>query len=165
MKKLILRRAPPKFEVKHDRYAELIGDISKIPYKLPEAKRWALETVHPPFSTKPLRVMGFPVELLDCPLNNFICGLVYSQHNGVGPGHGATAWLCRNLAHDPYTRKVHRGANVFNRVVKSPKPYYQFFGEFKAKNPKDHQDAFERAIRAVWDAYEDLHDINFYNAD
>jgi hypothetical protein len=162
VKKLVLRRSPLPT---HDRYAELIGDIKTIPYKLPERQRWALEIVRPPFSTKSMKICGFPKELHDCPRDHIICGLVYSQHHGVGPGHGATAWLCRNMAYDPFTRVIRTSVSSRNKIVKSVKPYYQFLGEFKAKTPRDHHAAFEQAVEAVWDAYEDLHDINFYNAD
>ena len=162
-KRLQLRRpilAKPSYE-------ELIGSVETIPYALPPRYRFALEVIYAPYSSKSMRICGFPKEMHDCPKDHVIVGLCYNQHAGIGPGHGTTVWLCRNLAHEPYARSVGSTLSPATKIVKGLKPYFKFLAEFKCNSSKscDVYNARDAAVAHLIAEYEDLHDINFFSLD
>jgi hypothetical protein len=109
-----------------------------------------------------MKASRFPKEFWEVPRNKVICGTVYNRGHGIGPGEGSVAWLCTILAHGKFQKTVHTGFRESEVSVKAIKPIFVFIGVFRVEDHGTPQDAYEAAVRAVWDAYEDHHGVNLF---
>lgn len=133
---------------------QLVDGRGVIPWKLENNVKGIVERVFAPHTTMTMKQSRFDSVLHGVPRSRVIVGLAFERFETANVDRAIFAWYCRSVAFEEYNEK---GPGFGTVTRKGYEPIFKFIGSF---SDGGYASMIENAHYAIYDAYEDYHEVN-----